>query len=189
MTHSRRFKAGFALGLMLMIVAGQPVATAWAQPPLVLPEYKVGIGDKLKVSVYNSDKLSGDYQIAGDGKIAMPILGRVFVSGLTLREITALLTAQLEQGGYLIDPKVTVDVTGYRSVYILGEVQKPGQYPFTEGMTIYQLVAQAGGFTYRANRKTVKLRHEGEANEVKYSVVSGSAIKPGDTVVIMQRYF
>jgi polysaccharide export outer membrane protein len=154
----------------------------------VLPEYQVGAGDRLKVTVYNADRLTGEYQVSGDGRIALPILGRVFISGLTLKEISALLTASLANG-YLVDPKVTVDMASYRSVYILGEVQKPGQYDFQEGMTIYQLVAQAGGFTYRANRKTVKVRHEGDSDEVKYAIVSASSIKPGDTVVILQRFF
>lgn len=187
----KRVLARVVAGLIVLLVAGMPIAQSVAQEAqntLVLPDYRVGIGDKLKIAVYGSEKLGGDYLVGGDGKIAVPILGRVMVSGLTLDAIGQLLAARLSEG-YLNNPRVTVDMVSYRPVYILGEVQKPGQYPYVEGMTIYQLVAQAGGFTYRANRKTVKLRREGEADDTKYDVVSGSEIKPGDTLLIMQRYF
>jgi polysaccharide export outer membrane protein len=102
--------------------------------------------------------------------------------------VTAELGRQLGDG-YLLNPSVTVDIAAYRAVYILGEVAKPGQYPYTEGMTIYQLAAQAGGFTYRANRKKISLRHDNEQNDRKVAITNGTAVAPGDTVVIHQRFF
>jgi protein involved in polysaccharide export with SLBB domain len=162
-----------------------------AQPSanvLILPDYRVGLGDRLKIMVYNADKLSGEYLVGGDGKIAMPIIGRVPVGGMTLNGIADLLKARLGDG-YLVRPNVTVDMVTYRSVYILGEVQKPGQYPYVEGMSVFQLVAQAGGFSYRANRKTVKLRHEGEIEEAKYTITNASEVRPGDTIIILERFF
>lgn len=164
--------------------AGDPASAR----PIIRPEYKVDAGDRLKVVVYNSDKLSGEYAVGGDGKIAMPMLGRVAVAGLSLDGVTQAITARLSDG-FFQNPNVSVDIAAYRSVYILGEVEKPGQYPFVEGMTVYQLVAQAGGFTYRANRKTIRLRHETDPVERKYSVSSASPVRAGDTIVILQRYF
>jgi polysaccharide export outer membrane protein len=159
-----------------------------AATPSFRDAYRVGTGDRLKISVYNAEKLSGEYPVGGDGKIAVPMLGRVLVAGLTLDGIADTLTTRLKDG-YLLNPSLTVDIQAYRSVFILGEVDKPGQYPYTEGMTLLQLVSQAGGFTYRANRGTIKLRHEGEAKEAKYRVDGDGMVRPGDTVVIMQRYF
>jgi polysaccharide export outer membrane protein len=156
-----------------------------SSPP---PTYQVGAGDRLKISVYNAEKLSGEYPVSGDGKIAFPMLGRVTVGGMTLDQVTAELGRQLGDG-YLLNPSVTVDIAAYRAVYILGEVAKPGQYPYTEGMTIYQLAAQAGGFTYRANRKKISLRHDNEQNDRKVAITNGTAVAPGDTVVIHQRFF
>lgn len=150
--------------------------------------YRIGNGDRLKISVYNAEKLSGEYPVGGDGKIAFPMLGRVPVAGLTLEEVAAAVTARL-QGGYLLNPSVTVDMLSYRSVSILGEVEKPGQYPYAEGMTVFELVAQAGGFTYRANRSTIKRRGEHAQKEEKQKVADIAAISPGDTIIIMQRYF
>jgi protein involved in polysaccharide export with SLBB domain len=186
-----RFVAWIVTLIGALAVAGSALAPAVAQElqeTLVLPDYRVGIGDRLKISVYNADKLGGEYLVGGDGKISLPVVGRVMVGGLTLEGIAELLSTRFADG-YLLNPKVTVDIAAYRPVYILGEVQRPGQYPYVEGMTIYQLVAQAGGFTYRANRRTVRLRREGDDDENKYAVVSASEIRPGDTVVILERYF
>jgi polysaccharide export outer membrane protein len=80
-------------------------------------------------------------------------------------------------------------MVAYRPIYILGEVQKPGEYQFAEGMSVYGLVAKAGGFTYRANENVVFIRHDREAEERAYSLTSGAAVLPGDTVRIGARYF
>ncbi len=152
-----------------------------------MPLYRVGAGDRLKVSVYNVDKLTGEYLVGGDGKIAVPILGRVPVGGMTLDDIAAHLAARLGDG-YFINPNVTVDIAAYRPVYILGEVQRPGQYPFAEGMTINRLVAAAGGYTYRANRRTMRVRREPGAT-APAQVGEDGAVMPGDTVYIGERYF
>lgn len=87
------------------------------------------------------------------------------------------------------DPRVTVNVASYRPVYVLGEVSNPGEYAYTERMTVYALVAKAGGFTYRANQNVAFIRHENEAQERAYSLTSGGAIMPGDTIRFEQRYF
>ncbi len=130
--------------------AGGSNSTSIDSPRLLTPQgqqvYRIGTGDKLKVTIYNSEKLSGEYPVGGDGKIGLPMLGRVAVSGLTLDEVTTLLVGRLANG-YFLTPNVTVDMAEYRPVYILGEVQKPGQYPYAEGMTVYRLVAQAGGYS------------------------------------------
>lgn len=159
-----------------------------APSPAARQIYHIGTGDKLKVAVYNSEKLSGDYPVGGDGKIALPMLGRVAVSGLSLDEATALLTQRLADG-YFQNPQITVDIAEYRPVYILGEVQKPGQYPYAEGMTVYRLVAQAGGYSYRANRKKMDVRHDSEPGNSAAKITDGALVQPGDTIIVGQRYF
>jgi polysaccharide biosynthesis/export protein len=155
---------------------------------VTLPSYRIGGGDRLKISVYNVDKLSGEYPVSGDGKIAFPMLGRIPVSGLTLDEIATAIASRLGEG-YFINPVVTVDIAAYRPVFILGEIEKPGEYPFKEGLTVYRLVAEAGGFTYRANRRKIRVHHDGAVEGKKYRVTDDSAVLPGDTVYVMQRYF
>lgn len=168
-------------------------STPSAGPPLLPASqarqvYRIGTGDKLKVTIYNNEKLSGDYHVGGDGKIALPMLGRVAVGSLTLDEVTALLIGRLADG-YFLNPNVTVDMAEYRPVYILGEVQKPGQYPYAEGMTVYRLVAQAGGYSYRANRKKMDVRPDNTPNGQSRQISDDSFVQPGDTVIVRQRYF
>lgn len=150
--------------------------------------YRIGTGDKLKVTIYNNEKLSGDYPVGGDGKIGLPMLGRVAVGGLTLDEVSTLLIGRLADG-YFLNPNVTVDMAEYRPVYILGEVQKPGQYPYAEGMTVYRLVAQAGGYSYRANRKKMDVRPDNAPNSEPRHISDDALVQPGDTVIVRQRYF
>lgn len=152
------------------------------------PAYRIGTGDKLKVAIYNNEKLSGEYPVGGDGKIGLPMLGRVAVGGLTLDEVTAVLVGRLADG-YFLNPNVTVDMAEYRPVYILGEVQKPGQYPYAEGMTVYRLVAQAGGYSYRANRKKMDVRHDSQHEHALSEIREPDYVQPGDTIIVRQRYF
>lgn len=150
--------------------------------------YRIGTGDRLKVTIYNNEKLSGEYPVGGDGKIGLPMLGRVAVGGLTLDEATTLLVSRLADG-YFLNPNVTVDMAQYRPVYILGEVQKPGQYTYAEGMTVYRLVAQAGGYSYRANRKKMDLRPDSQPAGAPRQISDDALVQPGDTVIVRQRYF
>lgn len=149
--------------------------------------YRLGTGDKLKVTIYNNDKLSGDYPVGGDGKIALPMVGRLAVGGMTLDEVTDTLTRRLADG-YFVSPQVTVDIAAYRPVYILGEVQKPGEYPYAENMTVYRLVAQAGGYTYRANKKKMRVKHDASQSDDD-KIAEDAMILPGDTIIVSQRYF
>src|SRR5690606_8384373 len=101
------------------------------------------------VTVYGEPDLSGDFELDGGGKMALPLLGEVRVGDMTLREAEQAIAARLHPD-YLIDPKVSIQVVNYRPFYILGEVKSPGSYPFVNGITVVQAVALAGGFTYRA---------------------------------------
>ena len=79
----------------------------------------------------------------------------------------------------------------YRPFFILGEVNKPGQYPYVDGLTLAQAVATAGGYTYRANNARVFVRHKDQAQETLYSLANGAPVwvLPGDTIRIGERYF
>ncbi len=93
--------------------------------------------------------------------------------------------------GYLNDPRVTVEVLNYRPFFILGEVSNAGEYPFRDGLTVLQAVAQAGGFSYRADRQTIFLLREGQTEEEQYDIENGRPVyvSPGDTIRIGERYF
>ncbi|MDG6745886.1 SLBB domain-containing protein, partial [Staphylococcus aureus] len=91
--------------------------------------------------------------------------------------------------GYLREPRVSMDVLTYRPFYIMGEVTKPGEYPYSNGLTALNAVARAEGFTYRANKRKVFIKRFGETTEQQYKLDPSVVVYPGDTVRIGERYF
>lgn len=168
--------------------AGQaPLAGSGAAPPPA-EAFRLSSGDKIKVATFGEEKLSGDFEISPAGTIAFPLIGEVKAAGLQTEELSKEIEAKLAEG-YLLDPKVSVQVANFRPVYILGEVNKPGEYPYTQGLTIRGAVAKADGFTYRANEKRVFLKRAGEAGEQEYPMTADFAVLPGDTIRFGERYF
>lgn len=150
--------------------------------------YQLGTGDKLKVTVFDDTSITGDYAVDGQGVVSLPLAGNIHAKGMTLAQFRAEVEDRLGKA-YVRNPHVAAEVVNFRPVYILGDVANPGEFPFVERMTIYSLAAKAAGFTYRADRKHVYIRHEGESLETRYALTSGTAVRPGDTVRIGQRVF
>lgn len=151
-------------------------------------EYRLGSGDGIHVNVFDEPDLTGDFNVSGDGKVSLPMIGDVQAAGLTATELQTAIENDY-RNGYLKDPKVNIQVTTFRPFYILGEVGKPGEYPFSNGMTVVNAVALAEGFTYRANKKKVFIRHMGESTEEPVPLTSDLIVAPGDTIRIGERYF
>ena len=151
-------------------------------------DYRLGPGDKLRITVFGEDGLSGEFFVAGDGRISFPLIGEVSASGKTVNAVQAEIAAALRDG-YLKDPRVSAEVLIFRPYYILGEVTKPGEYPYSNGMTVMNAVATAGGFTYRANQKYVYIKGAHEETERKVRLTDGLRLEPGETARIVERYF
>jgi polysaccharide export outer membrane protein len=167
-------------------VSAPKVASGPADPKDL--NYKLGTDDKLRVIVFGETSLSGEFVISDSGEIAFPLIGNVHAAGLTVAQFQEALRTKLADG-YLRDPRVSAEVENYRPFYILGEVQKPGEYPFTSGLTVLNAVATAGGFTYRANTKLITIRHAGGSKELPIRLTATSEVGPGDTIVIKERFF
>lgn len=165
-------------------------ALTGAEARMGLGAYRLGAGDKLRVTVYNEPSLSGEYAVSSAGEIAFPLIGMVAANGHTVSEVTQALTSRIGDG-YMTDPRVSVEVLNYRPYYILGEVQKPGEYPYVAGMTIEQAVAVAGGFSYRANARSVGLRRTSDPAEKSVELRANAVVTvmPGDTIRVKERYF
>jgi polysaccharide export outer membrane protein len=185
-----RAVALFAFVVMLSACAtGAPaIPEGSADPMPQTTEYRLGPGDKLHVSVFNREELTGDFTVGTQGRISYPLVGEMEVSGRTVPEFTTQLTEQL-RNGYVRDPIVSVEVAQYRPFYILGEVNRPGAYPYSPGMTVMGAVATAGGFTYRANSRRVFVQRPGETGEDSYPLTSATLVQPGETVRIPERLF
>lgn len=150
--------------------------------------YRLGPDDKLRIAVYGEEPMAGEYLVNPEGTVSFPLVGMIKASGLTLSEFSAALSGALS-AKYMKDPKVVVDILEYRPVYVLGEVNKSGQYPYRSGMTVLGAIATAGGFTYRANAKFVMIRHPEESGEVRRPLTADLPVSPGDTIRIKERYF
>jgi polysaccharide export outer membrane protein len=168
------------------------VRTAAATPPQSSTaddeHYTLGSGDKVKITVYGEDDLGGEFAVDGSGHVQLPLIGQVKAAGLTLHQFAASVTLAL-QNGYLKEPKVNAQVLNYRPFYIIGEVNKPGEYPYENGLTVLRAVALAGGYTYRANDNRVYVRRVNDSEENSMPADSKTRIYPGDIVRVPERIF
>ncbi len=162
----------------------QPVTDAGGPPQVV----RLAAGDKVKVTVFGEDSLTGEYQIDAGGNLSMPLAGTVPASGLTQNELERRLAGKLSSG-FLKNPRVTVEVTSFRPFYILGEVEKPGEYPYRPGLNIMSAIAVAGGNTYRASRSKVYIQRNGAGSFQEVPFGPAIQVYPGDIIKVPERYF
>jgi polysaccharide export outer membrane protein len=169
--------------------APSPVAYAAApMPPVYDAAYRLDAGDRLRVVVYGQEGLTNTYAIDAGGAITMPLIGSVPARGRTPAGLAAEISAKL-RNGYIRDPSVAVEIESYRPFFILGEVAAPGQYPYVPNMSVESAVAIAGGFSPRARRDSVTLTHTDSSGLSRVVVPLGTALSPGDTVLVGERWF
>jgi polysaccharide export outer membrane protein len=150
--------------------------------------YTLDSGDKLRVVVFGQDGLTNSYSVDAGGSITMPLIGAVKARGLTPAELSAAITARLSQN-YIREPHVAVEIESYRPFFILGEVTYPGQYPYVANMTVETAVAIAGGYTPRAYHSQVEISRSVSGQTVRTTVPVGTPVRPGDTVIVTERWF
>jgi protein involved in polysaccharide export with SLBB domain len=206
-----------ALAALLVIATGSPTGALSAQPnpqpesasaaisaprlqeapspsivgePAVIQDagYVLGSGDKIRVITFGEESLTGEFFVGSQGQVSLPLIGDIKAGGLTIGQFTEKVTHALANG-FLKEPRVSVEVLDYRPFYILGEVNKPGEYPFINGLTVMNAVATAGGFTYRANTRAVFIKGGGGSAEQKIHLFSNTPVHPGDTIRIGERFF
>jgi polysaccharide export outer membrane protein len=153
--------------------------------PSASAPYHLGPGDQLAIQVLGADELKGPYWVQDDGTISMLLIGKVHAAGLTSEELADAIAAKLKQGHYINRPQVSVAVLTYRPFYILGEVAKPGAYPYASGMRVLSAVAAAQGYTYRANQNYVIITRHGKEGKA----VGLTPIRPDDIIDVPERYF
>lgn len=192
-----RFRRGIMLSAILLgctvwtgpAQAGAPLRTVTEANSGLVTGYQVATGDKLRITVFDEPALTGEYEVGDDGAVAFPLIDPVKANGLTPTQLGKAISDELSQGGYVLVPRVSIEVTEHRPFYILGEVAKPGEYTYSADLTLNQAVAKAGGFTARANKRVIKLqRQSATAARVK---LDGTPllIAPGDTIIIQEAFF
>ncbi len=199
--HGRRLAAVLS-GLFALACAHReppPPALAAAMAREGVASSTLGAGDVFEVRVYGEPELSGIYRIGAQGDIVFPLCRRVAVAGLSANEAADRLRECLADG-FIRNPQVTVLVKEYNSkkVFVFGEVQKPGTFPYEDGMTVVQAVTLAGGFTKTASQNSTSVTRLVEGQEVKVKVsvediALGKApnfvLQPGDIVYVPESFF
>jgi protein involved in polysaccharide export with SLBB domain len=149
--------------------------------------FALGTGDKVRIAVFGEPDLSVSEWVSARGTIPYPLLGELQVLGLTPSDLEHRIASRLK-GPYLVDPKVTVSVDEYRPFFVMGQVNRPGSYPYSPGMTVRKAISFAGGFTDRASRGKIFLSSE-QAPQEERRVDESDAIGPGDTVIVKGSFF
>ncbi len=178
--------------LACMLVAGFWPSFSVAQEPVAdtaaAEGYKLGPRDQIKVSVFNQADLTGDYVLDGDGRFSMPLIGTMSAAGLTPQELAARIVDRLKPD-FLVNPRVSVEVSNYRPYFLIGEVKSTGSFPYVEGITYLTAIAMAGGYSYRAKKDIVYVTRAGaeESEELKLDV--NDKVQPGDIIRVAERFF
>ena len=163
------------------------------------PLGELGPGDEINLRVYDEKNLSGDFTVSEKGSINFPLVGRVVVEGLTCAELESRISRKLKDG-YLKSPSVSCTVVEYISkrIYVLGEVQKPGSFPYKANLTVVEAMSLAGGMTESARANATTLTRTVDGEKIKVTVPVGEIIrgrrenlqlKPGDILYVPQKLY
>lgn len=153
------------------------------------PAYKLDAGDRIAINVFGEESLSGEYEVDQSGIVSLPLAGRVKIASLTTQDAERTIAKRLSEG-FVAKPNITVSVVRYRPFYVLGEVARPGGYPFYSGASVLSAVAVAGGYTYRAEKMGIRLlRQGGDGTAQPQRITPGTYIEPGDILIVPERWF
>ena len=170
--------------LCLSAAAGEVAGEAGADSS----EYRLGAGDRIRITVFGHEDLSGEFTLSESGTVSLPLAGTLDFAGVALDEAEQAIVAALKPD-YLLDPRVGIEVVAYRRFYIIGEVNNPGAYEYVNGMTVNEAVALAGGFTYRARKGRVVVIRAGDDDRAEHSIQATEVVLPGDVVKVLERMF
>jgi polysaccharide biosynthesis/export protein len=176
--------------LALLVLAGcstyRPAPAAFHE---VLDQpYRLGAGDRIRITVFEEEGLTNTYSVDQSGYIAFPLVGAIAARGHSAQEIEGQIAAKLRQG-YLRDPDVSVEIDRYRPIFVMGEVGAAGQYSYVAGMTVQQAIAAAGGFSARANQANVDITRDLNGKVMTGRVLTSDPLLPGDTIYVRERLF
>jgi polysaccharide export outer membrane protein len=161
-------------------------------PPIPPPDrstYLLGPGDRVRVIIFGDQQLTGEFQVNDSGDVAVPLLGDVQAQGLTSRQLEAKVATGLKSSGLMKNPSVSIEVIAYRPIFVLGEVSKPGQFPYQPGMSVLTAVAVAGGFTYRAVEDVFSIVRSNAGRVIEGRATRQTLLAPGDVLTVYERYF
>jgi polysaccharide export outer membrane protein len=197
---------GYCLLWLASMSAAVPMYPAMAAeptvPPAVSPDYRIGPGDTLKVSVFQNDELTSTLPVRPDGKISTPLVEDMVAVGKTPSQLARDIEKSLSD--YIKAPKVSVVVTIALSVFsqvkVIGQVKTPQSLPYRDGMTVLDAVLAVGGLSQFAagNRARLVRTENGKQTEIKVKLdallnsgdmTQNLALKPSDVLVVPETRF
>lgn len=180
------FRALLAVSLLAGCSSYRPTPAAFHE---VLDQpYRLGAGDRVRVTVFEQEGLTNSYSVDQSGYISFPLVGAIPARGHTAQQMEKEISDKLRQG-YLRDPDVSVEIDRYRPIFVMGEVGAAGQYSYVPGLTVQKAIAIAGGFTPRANQESVDITRDINGKVITGRVVTSDPLLPGDTVYVRERLF
>ncbi|WP_206244426.1 polysaccharide biosynthesis/export family protein [Novosphingobium terrae] len=194
-SHSRQALTAACLGLVGITALSAPLGASVVRTTVaqlnqdLRAGYQIGAGDHLRITVFDEPTLTNDYIVNESGAVAFPLIDEVPADQLTTSQFAGKLAEKLKAGGYVLTPKVAVEIVKHRPFYILGEVSKPGEYPYTGDLTLAQAVATAGGYTARADTRTIKIQRRSGEQPIQVKLDAPLRIAPGDTIIIKEAFF
>ena len=153
--------------------------------------YTLGPGDQIRIITFGEQQLTGEFRVDAAGEIALPLVGGVRAGGLTPKQLEGSVAQALTRSKLYRNPSVSVEVIAYRPIFILGEVARPGQYPYQPAMTVVTAAAVAGGFTYRAvtNRFSIVRTSSKQPETTEGGAIRETLVQPGDVITVFERIF
>ena len=182
------------LQTLLLVLATSIAAQETVDPPptpsLGANEaaYRLATGDRIRINVFNHEELSGDYQVDGEGRFLMPLIGVIEAEGLNSAELESLLIGKLKPD-FLVNPRIFIQLITYRPYYLIGEVTGKGAFPYVAGMTYLVAIANAGGYTYRAKQDWVFVIRGDDPDQVELKLSVEEKVQPGDIIRVAERLF
>ncbi|MCS6914534.1 MAG: polysaccharide biosynthesis/export family protein [Myxococcales bacterium] len=177
----------------------EPALSIAEQTALLEQDSTLGVGDVFEVRVYGESELSAKYRVGADGTIDFPLIGNVKVAGLLPSQVAAHIADRLRDG-ILRSPQVSVYVHEHTSkkIHVIGQVARPGTFPYTAGMNIVEAITQAGGFTPVSAKNGTTVTRIENGRKVIYHVRVGDIgdglaanfqLRPGDIISVPERFF
>ena len=154
-----------------------------------MAEYRLAPGDRVRVIVLSDPELSSEYEVDSAGMISVRMAGRLQVVGMTTTEVEELLRNRYRADNLLRVARLSVDLVARRPFYVLGEVGKPGSFPYVSGINVAQAIAIAGGFTRRASRTRMTVQRFNQTRGMEETVTEDTPVGPGDILRVPERWF
>ena len=179
----------FALSGCTTPVKPPPPKPSAAQLYNAAGEYRLGVGDMISIRIYGAEEeIRLDRVRVNDPGVITFQFGEFTALGKTTRELEAAMVKAMK-GGFLVNPRVWINIEEYRPFFVHGQVRRAGAYPYQPGLNVNRAIAIAGGFSDRASRQKIFLIRDQDRSNTLLHVDVNAPVGPGDTITVEESFF